>query len=94
VAGSWWGGCWLRRGNRVLRVVFGTGLLALLAGLVLLAVILRTQGVQRAATWASVVSTSLAIAGALVTLVTWWLRPAAEQPSSSADVRAGLRPGI
>jgi len=58
-------------GERGLGLVFGTGLLALLAGLVLLIVVLVTQGMQRAANWASVFSTSLAIAGALVTLLTW-----------------------
>ncbi|MGH3598828.1 MAG: hypothetical protein ACRDQH_00885 [Pseudonocardiaceae bacterium] len=47
--------------------------LALLAGLVLLGVILFTQGVERAGIWASLLGAGLAIAGAFVTLVTWWV---------------------
>jgi hypothetical protein len=71
-----------------LGLAFGTGLLALLAGLLLLAVVLRTEGAEKASAWATVLGTVLAIAGALVTLVTWWLRQraAARQPATSDQV--------
>ncbi|MBV9729735.1 MAG: hypothetical protein JO309_10115 [Pseudonocardiales bacterium] len=60
--------------NRMLGLLFWVGLLVLLAGLVWLAVVLFTQGVEQAGTWASVLSTGLAITGALITLATWWWR--------------------
>ncbi|MBV9141274.1 MAG: NACHT domain-containing protein [Pseudonocardiales bacterium] len=73
------------RKDRGLRFAVGAGLLVLLAGLVWLAVVLLTQGVARAASWASVFGTSLAIALALVTLVTWrsGQPPAVGQPARS-----------
>ncbi len=77
------------RPERDLGLVFGTGLLVLLAGLVSLAVVLAVTGdVQQAASWASVLSTSLAIVGALVTLVRWWWRQhaAVGQPARSDQV--------
>jgi len=72
-------------GDRGLDLAFGAGLLGLLAGLVSLTVVLVTLGVERAGTWASVLGTSLALAGALVALVTrWWgQRAAARQPARS-----------
>ncbi|MGH3830818.1 MAG: hypothetical protein ACRDRS_10285, partial [Pseudonocardiaceae bacterium] len=73
---------------------FGTGVLALLAslallaGLALLAVVLITQGVGRSSGWTSVLGTGMALAGALVTVMTWWLRQraAAGQPVRSEQV--------
>lgn len=62
------------------------GLLVLLAGLVWLAVVLDTQGVDWASAWASVLSTGLTITGALITLATWWWRrPAAGQLAGGQD---------
>lgn len=71
-----------RRGDRALDLAFWIGLLALVGGLVWLAVVLVTQGVDRTGIWASVLGTGLAIGGALVTLVTWRLkqRAAATEP--------------
>ncbi|MGH3427042.1 MAG: APC family permease, partial [Mycobacteriales bacterium] len=76
------------RGNRVLSLAFGAGLLALLVGLVLLAVVLCTKDLPQAAAWSSVLSTGLAIAVALTTLVTRWLtkRAAAGQRAGSEQV--------
>ncbi|MGH3830410.1 MAG: NACHT domain-containing protein [Pseudonocardiaceae bacterium] len=77
------------RPDRGLGLVFGAGLLVLLAGLVSLAMVLAVTGdVRQAAGWASVLSTSLAIAGALVTLVRWWWRQRAAvgQPARSGQV--------
>jgi len=66
------------------------GLLALLAGVVLLVATLLDQGLNNAASLASVLSTGLAIAGAIVTLVTWRLEhyPNAEKPVKSVDSTA------
>jgi hypothetical protein len=77
-----------RREDRALGLAFGTGLPVLLAGLALLAVVLVFQGVDRANIWAGVVSAGVALAGALVTLVTWWLRQraAAKRPASTDQV--------
>jgi hypothetical protein len=77
-----------RRGDHTLGLAFWVGLLALLGGAVLLLIVLGTQGVDRAATWASVLGTGLAITGALVTLVTWRLRQraAAGRPALVAQV--------
>jgi len=75
-----------QRPDRGLGLAFGAGLLVLLAGLVLLAVVLAvTRDVRQAAGWASVLSTSLAIAGALITLLRWWRRQRAAvgQPARS-----------
>ncbi len=66
------------REDRALGLVFRTGLLALLTVLVLLAVVLVAQGVQRTASWATVLGTGLAITIALVTLVTSWLKRRAD----------------
>jgi Laminin G domain len=60
--------------NRLLGLACWVGLLALLGGAVLLVVVLLTQGVDRAGTWASVLGTGLAIGGSLVALVTWRLQ--------------------
>jgi hypothetical protein len=86
-AGTWWHNHQVhpgRRGNRVQDLVFGAGLLGLLAGLVLLAVVLVTQRESEVSTWASLLGTGLAIVSALVTLVTWWLRQrtVARQPAT------------
>lgn len=62
-------GRWLR--GRWLDVGSVSGLIALLGGLVLLADVLVTGGVERASSWASVLSTAVAIIGAVVTLVTY-----------------------
>lgn len=77
----------------MLGLAFGGGLLVLLAGLVWLAVVLRTRGVDRANTWAGVVGVDLALAVALVNLVTWWLRwrAAARRPVDSAQVARAAR---
>ena len=74
-----------RRGSRALSLAFGTGLVGLLAGLVLLTVVLVTQGADKANSWATVLGTGVTFVGALVTLVTWWLRQraAANQPATS-----------
>lgn len=74
-----------RRGNRALSLAFGAGLVGLLAGLVLLTVVLVTQGADKANSWASVLGTGATFVGALVTLVTWWLRQraTARQPATS-----------
>ncbi|MGH3828044.1 MAG: NACHT domain-containing protein, partial [Pseudonocardiaceae bacterium] len=79
-----------------LGLVFGTGLLVLLAGLVSLAVVLGTGDVRQAASWASVLGTSLAIADALVTLTRWWLRwrAAVGQPASSDQVASSANGGV
>jgi uncharacterized membrane protein len=71
-----------------LGLAFGTGLLALLAGLLLLAVVLRTKGAEKASAWATVLGTVLAIVGALATLVTWWLRRRAGASSGGAGAVA------
>lgn len=63
-----------RRGNGALNLAFRTGLLVLLSGLVWLAVVLVTQGVDRANAWAGVLGAGAAIGGALVTLTTWRLK--------------------
>ncbi len=63
-----------RRGDRVLGLVRGAGLLVLLGGLVWLTVALVFQGVDRAGRWAPVLSVGVAIVGTLVTLVTSWLQ--------------------
>lgn len=69
----------------MLGLAFVAGLLVLLAGLTLLAVVLILQGVDRANAWAGVVSAGVALAGGLVTLVAWWLRQrvAAGRPVTS-----------
>jgi hypothetical protein len=76
------------RGNRVLWLVRAVALLVLLGGLVWLAVVLMTQGVQRAGSWASVLGVGAAITGAVVTLVTAWLqqRPAVSELATAEQV--------
>jgi hypothetical protein len=66
-------------------VVFGTGLLALMAVPVWLVVSLRTTGLDRASAWAQVLGTGLAVVVALVPFVRWWLRQraVAGQPATS-----------
>jgi fucose permease len=65
----------------VLWLVRAVGLLVLLGGLLWLAVVLATQGVERAGSWASVLGVGAAITGAVITLVTAWLqqRPAVSE---------------
>jgi predicted kinase len=79
---------WSRRGGRVLGLAFWVGLLVLLAGLAWLAVVLVTQGVDRANAWAGVLGAGVALAGALLTLVTWQLkqRAAARAPARADQV--------
>lgn len=69
-------------------LAFGAGLSGLLGGLVLLVVVLVTQGADKANPWASVLGAGLALTGALVTLVTWWARQraAARKPATSEQV--------
>jgi uncharacterized protein YjbI with pentapeptide repeats len=62
------------------------GLLTLLGGVTVLAIVQGTQGVSRAGPWAGVLGTYLAFAGALVTLLTWGLRQrAAAKESAQSD---------
>jgi hypothetical protein len=77
-----------RQRDRVLGLVAGTGLLALLAGLVLLVVVLVTEGVERANNWASVLGTGLALMGSAITLVMWRLKRGAvtRRPATSDQV--------
>jgi hypothetical protein len=78
----------VRRGDRVLGLGFWAGLLALLSELLVLVIVLVTQGVDRASRWAPVLGTGLAITSALVPLVMKWRkqRAAAAQPATSAQV--------
>lgn len=73
--------------NRMQGLLFWAGLLVLLTGLVWLAVVLVTQGVEQAGTWASVLSTGLTLTGALSTLATWWWRRVA-----AGQLAGGQRP--
>lgn len=77
----------------MLGLAFGAGLLVLLAGLVGLAVVLRTRGVDRANAWAGVVGAGVALAVALINLVTWWLRwrAAARRPVGAAQAARAAR---
>jgi hypothetical protein len=72
----------------VLGLVSLAGLLALLGGVVVVVVVLVTQGIDRASIWATVLGTSLAIACSLVTLVRWWRkqRAAARKPAQSNQI--------
>jgi hypothetical protein len=78
---------WSRWEDRVFGLAFGAGLL-LLAGLVWLAVVLVTQGVDRANAWGGVLGPSLTITIALVALVKWRLkqRAAATEPARADQV--------
>ncbi len=84
---TWWMDTGLR-GNRVLWLVRAVALLVLLGGLVWLAVVLVTEGVERAGSWASVLGVGGAITGAVVTLVTTWLqqRPAVSELATAEQV--------
>ncbi len=63
-----------RHGDRWLNVARVIGLVALVGGLVLLAVVIFTQSVEKANSWAGVLGTSLAIVGVVVTILTSWWR--------------------
>lgn len=85
-----------RRSRQWLDAGLVIGLVALLGGLVLLGEVLVTGGVGPASGWASVLSTTLAIIGAVVTLVTYRLRHSSaaglvtsEQLGEARDLLAG-----
>ncbi len=61
-------------GIRRLGLGFWGVLLALLIGATPLTFVLATQGMDRTGTWVAVLGAGLAIAGALLTLVTWRLQ--------------------
>jgi len=86
------------RQDRWLDLVQACAVVVLLVGLALLVVVGFTEGVGKASTWASVLGTSLAIIGGIITLVTALRRrrvaaaaPATpEQLAQAATVLAGI----
>ena len=78
-----------RHGDRWLNVARVIGLVALVGGLVLLAVMFFTRGVEKASIWAGVLGTSLAIVGMVVTILTsWWRQHAAAAAPVTPEVLA------
>jgi len=78
-----------RHGDRWLNVARVIGLVALVGGLMLLAVMFFTRGVEKAGSWAGVLGTSLAIVGMIVTILTsWWRQRAAAAAPATPEVLA------
>ncbi|MDQ3886462.1 MAG: NACHT domain-containing protein, partial [Actinomycetota bacterium] len=78
-----------RRGDRWLNAARVIGLVTLVGGLMLLAVVIFTQSVEKANSWAGVLGTSLAIVGGIVTILTsWWRQRAAAIAPVTPEVLA------
>jgi len=81
-----------RRGNRLLDAARVIGLVLLVGGLVLLAVVIFTQSVGKANSWAGVLGTGIAIIGWIVTILTsWWRQHAAAAAPVTPEVLAQAR---